>query len=101
FDLDPVRPQLSARGQVGRIRAVLDWLGLDHDPRRRPTGAARELIAYIGGDVAIGFGDRTIGLGRNHGKTGIRFLPDGHVQGHLAEERYAEPLRLLARAAMA
>src|SRR5258708_30667256 len=76
-------------------------LSLDHDLRRGAAGAGTlELIAYPGGDVAIDFRMRTIGLGRDHGKPGIGLFADGHVQRHLTEERHPEPLGLVPRPAM-
>ena len=41
------------------------------------------------------------GATRHDRPAGIRGLPDGHVEGHLAQERHAEALRLDAGAAMA
>ncbi len=44
---------------------------------------------------------RAVRLGRDHRQAGVGRLADGHVERNLAEERHAQPLRLLARAAMA
>src|SRR4029079_6655210 len=71
--------------------APLPVRSLDHDLRRgAPGAAALELIAHLGGDVAIDFRMRAIRLGRDHGKPGIGLLADGHVQTHLAEAPHTD-----------
>src|SRR6188472_2717241 len=74
---------------------------LDHDLRRGATGSALELIAHLDGDVAIDFCMRPVWLGRDHRKPGIGLFADRHVQRHLAEEGYAQPLGFVARTAVA
>src|SRR5688572_27029247 len=76
-------------------------LRLDHDLRR---GAPRTLplqpVADTRGDLAIDLRVRSIRIGRDHGSARVGGLADCHVQRHLAEERHAEFLRFLVRAAV-
>ena len=72
---------------------------LDDDLRRRAFGAL-DGRKHLSGDVAIDFGVRSVGLGRDHRQAGVRRLTDRHVQRYLAKERHAEPLSLVPRAAV-
>src|SRR5687767_6928008 len=77
-------------------------LRLDHDLRRGARCAlALQPVADTRGDLAIDLGMRSVRIGRDYGAAGIGRLADRHVQRHLAEERHAELVRLLLRAAVA
>src|SRR5262249_29301158 len=60
-----------------------------------------ELAGQCRGDLAVDRGVRAVRIAVDHGGAGVGRGPDVHVQRDLAEERHAEALRLVARAAMA
>src|SRR6185312_3597458 len=96
-----VRARASASRNSAAPSASFELLSLDDDLRGRAAGTRDQLIAHLGGDVAVDLGMLAVRLGGHHRQTGIRLLADGHVQRHLAEERHPEARRLLLRAAMA
>src|SRR5690349_2398182 len=53
------------------------------------------------GDVAVDAGVLAVGLGGDDGSAVVGMGADVEMQGHLAQEGYAELLRLVPRAAMA
>src|SRR6185437_5946774 len=81
-------------------KSMTRGLVLDDDLRRGALRAAFDLIEHTPGDVAIDRRVRPVRLGRDDGKPRVGTLADRHVQRDLAEERHAEPIRLLVRAAM-
>lgn len=52
-------------------------------------------------NIAVDGGLRTIRLGGNHRRSGIRHFTDGNGERHFAEERHANPLSLCLGTAMA
>src|SRR5271163_4975500 len=60
-----------------------------------------KLLADLGRDGAIDPRMRSIRLARDHWITGVGGGTNRHVQGDLAEKWHLQPLRLVARAAMA
>src|SRR2546422_183397 len=86
------------------------WLGpcenaesrLDDDLGRRAyrTASAAQLVAHLGCDLPVDRRVRAVRVGRHHRAARIRGLANRDVERHLAEERHAEPLGLVARAAV-
>src|SRR5579883_851019 len=77
---------------------------LDDDARRLAPALADgrpDLRPDALGDAQIGLGVGAVGHRHHDGLPAVGGLADRHVEGELAEELGAEPLRLAARAAMA
>src|ERR1035437_4085243 len=113
FERKPPKLKLVTHQTIGDYRAALltsacqplrdPSSSLDHDLRRDAPCryATLDLLKHLGGDLAIDFGVHAVRLGGDHRHAGIRFLADGHVQRHFAEERHALALGFLTRTAMA
>src|SRR5712664_2261739 len=73
-------------------------------PDDAPSGRgdrALELIADLGADGPVDRRMRPVRLARHDGIARIRGGADRHMQRNLAQKRHPQPLRLVARAAMA
>src|SRR5882762_7057771 len=74
-----------------------------HDARRGagPALVGGELLPHPAGDVLVGLGVRAVGFGYDDGMPTVGRGADVEMQRDLAQERDAEFVGLLARAAMA
>src|SRR3954469_8195459 len=90
-------------GEPGFARTNSRGLTLDNDLRGRSRRRAScpKLRMHLAGDLAIDHGVLAVGVGRDHRPASVRGLADHEVEGHLAEEWDAQPLRLVARTAVA
>src|ERR1700739_169526 len=62
---------------------------------------APELLAHLTCNGTIDRRMRSVGIARDHGIAGVGGLANRHVEGHLAQERHAPPLRFAPRPTMA
>src|SRR5207302_7386625 len=76
---------------------------LDHDPgwRSRARALALDAVPRGLGDLAIDLRVAALWLRHDDRPALVRGEADLEVEGHLAQERHAQPLGLVARAAMA